>query len=84
MGRVSIGVQSFVASETAGSGRPQTRQDVDNALTLLTEARFPTVNIDLIYGLPGQTVATWLWSIRQALAHCRRKSFTCIRCMSGR
>jgi len=67
--RVSIGVQSFVASEAADSGRPQTRQDVDNALALLGGAGFQTVNIDLMYGLPGQTVETWLYSIRQALAH---------------
>lgn len=28
---------------------------------------FPTLNIDLIYGQPGQTVATWLASLRPAL-----------------
>src|SRR5205823_11065828 len=30
---------------------------------------FPTVNVDLIYGLPGQTVATWLYSLREALRY---------------
>lgn len=66
--RVSIGIQSFLDSETAASGRPQSRQEVDAALTLLAEADFPTVNLDLIYGLPGQTVETWLYSVRQAVA----------------
>lgn len=28
---------------------------------------FPTLNIDLMYGLPDRTVATWLYSIREAL-----------------
>jgi oxygen-independent coproporphyrinogen-3 oxidase len=65
--RVSIGVQSFIESEAANSGRPQTRADVDAALSLLAAAAFPTFNIDLIYGLPGQTVETWLYSVREAL-----------------
>ncbi len=67
--RVSIGIQSFLESESAASGRPQSRREVDAALTLLASAGFPAVNIDLIYGLPGQTVETWLYSIRQALAY---------------
>src|SRR5436305_10040325 len=67
--RVSIGVQSFIESEAANSGRPQSRADVDNALSLLAGAGFCTVNIDLIYGLPGQTVETWLYSLREALSY---------------
>lgn len=67
--RVSIGVQSFVEAETAGCGRPQSRAVVDTALSLLAGAGFPTVNVDLIYGLPGQTVASWLGSLRAALAY---------------
>jgi oxygen-independent coproporphyrinogen III oxidase len=67
--RVSIGVQSFVESETANCGRPQVRADVDGALALLAGAGFETVNIDLIYGLPGQTVESWLYSVRQTLTY---------------
>jgi oxygen-independent coproporphyrinogen-3 oxidase len=67
--RVSIGVQSFIESEAANSGRPQSRADVDTALSLLAGAGFPTVNIDLIYGLPGQTLGTWLYSLREALRY---------------
>ena len=67
--RVSIGVQSFIEEETARSGRPQSREEVEAALSLLREARFPALNIDLIYGLPGQTVATWLFTVRQALRY---------------
>lgn len=67
--RVSIGVQSFIESEAASSGRPQSRADVDNALSLLAASGFPTMNIDLIYGLPGQTVETWLYSLREALRY---------------
>ncbi len=67
--RVSIGIQSFIESEAVNSGRPQSRADVDNALSLLSTAAFPTLNIDLIYGLPDQTVATWLYSVREALKY---------------
>jgi oxygen-independent coproporphyrinogen-3 oxidase len=67
--RVSIGVQSFIESEAANSGRPQSRAEVDAALSLLRDANFRTLNIDLIYGLPGQTVATWLYSLREALRY---------------
>src|SRR5262249_54845579 len=65
--RVSIGVQSFSESETADCGRPQSRADVDNALSLLAGGDTPAVNVDLIYGLPGQTVPSWLASVREAL-----------------
>jgi oxygen-independent coproporphyrinogen-3 oxidase len=67
--RVSIGVQSFIEAEAANSGRPQSRADVDAALGLLAGADFPVLNIDLIYGLPGQTVETWLYSLREALRY---------------
>lgn len=67
--RVSIGVQSFFERETADCGRPQSRAEVDTALSLLSNAGFPTVNIDLIYGLPGQTAGSWLASVREALRY---------------
>jgi oxygen-independent coproporphyrinogen III oxidase len=65
--RVSIGVQSFVEAEVAASGRPQKTADVEAALGRLRAAGFPTLNLDLIYGLPRQTVASWLASVGAAL-----------------
>lgn len=65
--RASIGVQSFIDSEVLGIQRRQKASQVEAALTLMREAGFPTINIDLMYGLPGQTVDTWLQSIRTAL-----------------
>ena len=67
--RVSIGIQSFIESETAHSGRPQKRAEVERTLGLIRETGFPTLNIDLIYGLPGQTLESWLYSLRAALAY---------------
>ncbi len=65
--RVSIGVESFDEAEAAAVYRPQQASVVERALGLIREAGFPTLNIDLIYGLPGQTVASWLASVRRAL-----------------
>ena len=66
--RISIGVQSFFESETRALGRPQRRAVVDNALELITASRFPTINIDLIYGGRGQTLASWHDTLDAALA----------------
>ncbi|MBL1199716.1 MAG: coproporphyrinogen III oxidase family protein [Nostoc sp. GBBB01] len=65
--RVSIGVQSFIESEVLATQRRQSNTQVEAALTRIKQAGFPTLNIDLIYGLPGQTVDTWLQSIHTAL-----------------
>jgi oxygen-independent coproporphyrinogen-3 oxidase len=65
--RVSIGVESFDEAEAAAVYRPQQASVVERALGLIREASFPTLNIDLIYGLPGQTVASWLASVARAL-----------------
>ncbi len=67
MKRISIGVQSFVEAEVASAGRPQKTAEVEAALDRIRAASFPTLNIDLIYGLPRQTVASWLASVRAAL-----------------
>jgi oxygen-independent coproporphyrinogen III oxidase len=66
--RVSMGVQSFLDAEAHAAGRPQKRAQVDNALENLRAAAFPVLNLDLIYGIPGQTEQTWADSLRAALA----------------
>ncbi len=66
--RVSMGVQSFLDSEAHAAGRPQKRAQVDRALENLRAARFPMLNLDLIYGIPGQNAQTWATSLRAALS----------------
>jgi oxygen-independent coproporphyrinogen-3 oxidase len=65
--RVSLGVQSFVESETRALGRPQRLAAVRQALGLLAGASFPCLNVDLIYGTGGQTTDSWLYSLEAAL-----------------
>jgi oxygen-independent coproporphyrinogen-3 oxidase len=67
--RVSLGVQSFRPAETAAVGRPQKTADVQSALEQIRRLNFPVLNIDLIYGLPGQDTADWLDSVRAALRY---------------
>ncbi|MFD3652906.1 STM4012 family radical SAM protein [Streptomyces sp. NPDC058620] len=66
--RVSIGVQSFVDDEARAAVRPQRRADVEAALGRIRDARVPVLNIDLIYGIDGQTEDTWRASLDAALA----------------
>jgi oxygen-independent coproporphyrinogen-3 oxidase len=65
--RISLGVQSFVEAENAASARPQCNGDVENALATIRAVGFATLNIDLIYGLPHQTLESWLHSVERAL-----------------
>ncbi len=67
--RVSIGVQSFVPAEVATLGRDQTSGRVAAALKAIRRAGFPVLNIDLIYGIPGQTPESWRRSLDTALEY---------------
>lgn len=66
--RVSIGVQSFFENETGAIGRPQTAAEARAALERIRLHGFPVLNVDLMYGLPGQTLETWRETLRAALA----------------
>ncbi|GAA1331444.1 STM4012 family radical SAM protein [Streptomyces sanglieri] len=65
--RISIGVQSFVEAEARAAVRPQRRADVEAALDRIRDARIPVLNIDLIYGIDGQTEDSWRTSLDAAL-----------------
>ena len=57
--RVSLGVQSFHARELARTGRKHTAEIVEREVAVLREAGIGNFNIDLIAGLPGQTLESW-------------------------
>ncbi|WJK38290.1 STM4012 family radical SAM protein [Solwaraspora sp. WMMA2056] len=65
--RISIGVQSFLDVEARAAGRPQRRTEVERALAAIRDQPFDELNIDLIYGIPGQTRHTWEQSLAAAL-----------------
>jgi Coproporphyrinogen III oxidase and related Fe-S oxidoreductases len=66
--RLSLGVQSFVEEESRAAVRPQRRAEVEAALGRIRDAGVPVLNIDLIYGIDGQTAASWRHSLDAALA----------------
>lgn len=57
--RVSLGVQSFIDREAAGCGRHHSRAIVLEDIARLRAAGILNLNVDLIAGLPGQTLASW-------------------------
>jgi oxygen-independent coproporphyrinogen-3 oxidase len=65
--RLSIGVQSFEADELRVLGRRHTALDVARAFAAAREAGFDNVSLDLIFGAPGQTDASWERSLERAL-----------------
>jgi oxygen-independent coproporphyrinogen-3 oxidase len=65
--RASLGVQSFIESETRTLGRPQRVGLVISALEEIRSAGFPIRNIDLIYGMEGQDWESWRRSLSEAL-----------------
>ncbi len=67
--RLSLGVQTLSDAESSGLGRPQRVEQVHRALEMVRAAGLPVLNVDLIYGGEGQTVASWLESIRTVLRY---------------
>lgn len=71
--RVSLGVQSFVGSELRQTGRRHSAEIVASDITALRASGITNINVDLIAGLPGQTIASWEesldWIERLAAPH---------------
>lgn len=66
--RVSMGVQSFEDRILRFIGRRHTARQAMDAVAHLRAAGIANISIDLIFGLPGQTLASWADSVSQALA----------------
>ena len=65
--RMSFGVQSFVDRECATVGRLHTGAECREELRRTERAGLRRLGIDLIVGLPGQTEASWRYSVEQAV-----------------
>lgn len=66
--RVSMGVQSLVDTELREVGRRHTAAQAVEAVRLLREGGVSNISLDLIYGLPGQTLDTWRQSLDRIIA----------------
>lgn len=65
--RVSLGVQAFQDALLAVCGRSHTSQDIFTAIDLLQQLEVTNFSIDLISGLPHQTLTDWEYSLKSAL-----------------
>lgn len=65
--RLSMGIQSFVDRELRTLERSEDPSVVYQALESIRKHDFEILNIDLIYGTPGQTAESFLYSLKEAL-----------------
>jgi oxygen-independent coproporphyrinogen-3 oxidase len=65
--RLSLGVQSFDQRELTQLGRIHSAADAVTSLHAARQAGFDNINLDLIYGLPGQSLGSWRDSLQRAL-----------------
>jgi oxygen-independent coproporphyrinogen-3 oxidase len=65
--RLSIGAQSFEAAELHVLGRQHSADDVAETVRRARAGGFNNVNIDLMFGVPGQTEASWERSLDAAI-----------------
>lgn len=66
--RLSIGVQSLDDQELAALGRIHSSDEALATIGAARRAGFDNLSFDLMYGLPGQTLASWRTTLDRALA----------------
>jgi oxygen-independent coproporphyrinogen-3 oxidase len=66
--RISLGLQSTEVHERDQIGRHAGERPIGDIVAAAREAGFQSVNIDLMYGLPGQTPAHWMTTLTAVLA----------------
>jgi len=65
--RISLGVQSFRPELLEALGRQHTVAQIRRAYDLVRAAGFASVNVDLMFALPGQTEEQWLGDLDEAV-----------------
>ena len=65
--RLSLGIQSLQDEELSWLGRIHNREQALNAYELARRAGFSNINLDLMYGLPGQELPGWLKTLTAAI-----------------
>ena len=66
--RISMGIQTFQEETLKLLHRRHTAQQAIEAVQHCREAGFQNISIDLMYGLPGETLETWQEDLQQAIA----------------
>jgi oxygen-independent coproporphyrinogen-3 oxidase len=65
--RLSIGVQSFAERDLALLGRIHNSSEAVDAIHSARQAGFANISFDLMFGIPGQSLADWQANLRQAV-----------------
>jgi oxygen-independent coproporphyrinogen-3 oxidase len=65
--RLSIGVQSFQDSELKTLGRIHTADEAERAIAVVKSSGFINISLDLMYGIPGQSMSSWKDSLAKAV-----------------
>src|SRR6266481_5381553 len=66
--RISLGVQSWDDELLKLLGREHNAQQAEESFRILRDAGFTNVNVDLMFGLPGQTVDQWRATLEETIA----------------
>jgi len=66
--RLSLGVQALDDATLQALGRVHTRVVAEEAVALARRAGVPSLNLDFIFGAPGQTEASWRKTLQEAVA----------------
>jgi oxygen-independent coproporphyrinogen-3 oxidase len=65
--RISFGAESMQDDELMRIGRPALARETVAAVRSAREAGFTNINLDLMYGLPHQTLESWKYTVSQCL-----------------
>ena len=65
--RVSLGIQSFAPHVLETLGREHSPEEASESVRILREAGIHSVNIDLMFSIPGQSLADWESTLRHAV-----------------
>lgn len=66
--RVSLGVQAFQNRLLKAIGRVHTSDQIGQSVGALKRAGITNINLDLMFGLPGQGISDWTETLREAVA----------------
>jgi oxygen-independent coproporphyrinogen III oxidase len=66
--RVSLGIQSFTPHVLEILGREHSVEQASESVRILREAEIPSINIDLMFSIPGQSKGDWEATLRHTIS----------------
>ncbi|MFY9223863.1 MAG: radical SAM family heme chaperone HemW [Blastocatellia bacterium] len=66
--RVSVGIQSFIDKQLKEIGRDHSASQASQAIKQLRKSGFDNISLDLIAGLPNQSLEQWQYNLSEAIS----------------